>query len=163
MSKTTACGPITFSFLAQVGCRFLWTTKSALPTLIFSPSLASHGVVFVCTPCFLTLWQPESSWIVREEWLFVLPTCCHCGFDCLSRQHGLRHNHSHTVTPADGHSFWQGSQMVLQVLCGLQASEEVIDCVSERLSNITAKCEVWRAFTTFCYSPVEQSTWGEFK
>lgn len=116
---------------------------------LFSLHLQHPVVFFVCSPCLLTLWQLESSWIVWEEWVFVLPTCCHCGFDCLSRQHGLRHNHSHTVTPVDGHSFWQGSQMALQVLCGLQPSEGVIDCVSGRLSNITAEREVWRAFTAF--------------
>lgn len=85
---------------------------------LLSPSPVSCGVFFFYSPCLLTLWQPESSWIVREECLFVLPTCCHCEFDCLSRQRGLRHNHSHTVTPVDGHYFWQGSQMVLHILCG---------------------------------------------
>lgn len=96
------CGWITFNFLAQVCCRFVWQTKSAFPELILSPSPSpspvSRGVFFVCSPCLLTLWQPESSWIVWKECLFVLPTCCHCGFDCLSRQPGLRHSHSRTLT-----------------------------------------------------------------
>lgn len=145
MSKTTVCGLKYLNFLAQVCCMLVWQTKSAFPELTFSP--LSRGVFFVCRPRLLTLWQAESRWIVREEWLFVVPTCCHCGFDCLSRQHGLGHNHSHTATPVDGHSFWQGSQMVPQVLCGLQQSEWVIDCFSERLSTITTKREGWRPFS----------------
>lgn len=142
MSKTALCGRTSFS--SQVCCMFVRQTKSAFPELTFSP--LSRRVFFVCTPRLLTLWQAESRSIVREEWLFVVPTCCHCGFDCLSRQHGLGHNHSHTATPVDGHSFWQGSQMVLQVLCGLQQSEWVIDPVSERPSTITTKREGWRLF-----------------
>lgn len=137
-----------WNFLAQVCCRFVWQTKWDFPELIFSLSPVSCGVFFVCSLRLLTLWQVKSSWIVRE-WLFVLPTCCHCGFDCLSRQHGLTHNHSLTVTPVDGHSFWQGSQMALQVLCGLQPSEGVIDCVSERLSSMTTKSKSCRPFAHF--------------
>lgn len=104
--------------------------------------LASLRLQVPCTIlCLLTLWQPESGWIVREEWLFILPTCCHCGFDCLSRQHGPRHGHSraHTVAPVDGHSFWQDSQMALQGLCGPWPSEGVTDCVFKGLGNITAE------------------------
>lgn len=98
MSNSTVCGWITLSFLAQVCCRFVWQSKSAFPELIFSPSPVSRGVFFVCSPCLLTLWQPERSWIAREECVFVLLTCCHCGFDCLGRQRGLRHSHSHMLT-----------------------------------------------------------------
>lgn len=88
-------GWITFNFLAQVGRRSVWQTKSAFPELSFSP--VSRGVLFVCSPRLLTLWQAESSRIVREEWLFVLPTCCHRGFDCLGGRRGLRHGRSHAL------------------------------------------------------------------
>lgn len=97
-SETTMWSLNTFGFLVQVCCRFVWQTKSAFPELIFSPCPTSREVSFVCSPCLLTLWQPESSWIVREEWLFVSTACCRCGFDCLSRQHGLKHDYSHTDT-----------------------------------------------------------------
>lgn len=59
---------------------------------------------------------------------------------------GLGRNHSHTATPADEHSFWRGSQMLLQVLWGLRQSERVIDGVSERLSSVTTKREGRRPF-----------------
>lgn len=54
----------------------------------YFPSAVPWSFFFVCSPCLLTRWQAESPRIVREEWLFVVPTCCHCGFDCLSGQHG---------------------------------------------------------------------------
>lgn len=87
MSKTTVCGLKYLNFLAQVCRTFFWQTKSAFPRLIFPP-LSRGAFFFVCRPCLLTLWQAESPRIVWEEWLFVVPTCCHCGFDCLSGQHG---------------------------------------------------------------------------
>lgn len=64
---------------------------------------------------------------------------------------GLGRNHSHTATPADGHSFWRGSQMLLQVLCALRQSERVIDCVSERLSSVTTKREGRRPFAQISF------------
>lgn len=52
---------------------------------------------FLCLQ-FLSFDGLKSPWIVREEWPFVVPTCCHCGFDCLSGQHRPRTQpfaHSH--------------------------------------------------------------------
>lgn len=144
------CGLIYLDFLAQVFRTLVWQTESAFSFFsfyIYCPVELSLSAVHV----FWLFDKPKSPWIVREEWPFVVPTCCHCGFDCLSGQHGLGRNHLHTATPADGHSFWRGSQMLLQVLWGLRQSERVIDYVSERLSSITTKCEGRRTFAQISF------------
>lgn len=139
--------------------------KISFPELSFPPSTMFHAVFFVCGPCLLTLWQPESSWIVREEWLFVLPTCCHRGFDCLSRQRGLRHNHSQTLT----HIHPCGWTFLLARLpdgtagsvgCGHQ-KDWLIDCVSNRLSKTVTEREGWRTWSLL-FLPV-QAAWKKFQ
>lgn len=151
--------------LLKILClRFRLQTKSAYPGLIFSPCFASRGVSLFASLVFLIPWQLESSRIVREQRVFVLPTCFCCGFDCLCGQRGLSHNHSHPpslpVTPVDGHSFWQGSQMAQQVLFGLWPSEAVIDCVCKRLSNVSTVHEGWRALKMVLFLTAAPSSLG---
>lgn len=147
MSKTSVCVPKTFNFLAQVCCTFAWQRKLAFPGLIFLSTstvlwsslcvqhLSFHSLTGwkslncerIMTLCFAHLLSP---WIWLSQWA-TWP---------------LMQPFTHNPTPVDRHSFWLVSQMVLQVLCGLQWSEWVSDCVSEGLSIFTANRERWKLF-----------------
>lgn len=150
MSKAAVCGLKCLNFLAQVCCTFFWQTKSALPQLIFPP--LSRGVFSLFAVLVFWLFDrlkvPE---LCEKNDSLLYPLAVTVDLIVSVGNTGPGHNHSHTATPVDGHSFWQGSQRVLQVLCGLQQSEWVIECVSERLSSITTKREGWRPFAQISF------------
>lgn len=141
-------------YFLELGCNWhylkhmlktwVWTSWSKYLRLRFTSSGVSAFVwpnqisaSFFYRHCFLC-WQFLSfdsltGWKVPELWgkngLLLCPLAVTVDLIVSEGNMGLGCNHLHTATPADWHSFWRSSQMLLQVLRGLRQSERVIDCV----------------------------------